>query len=100
MEQGAGGPQHAASRITTIWFSHIWGEEEHFAAARLETLVGPEEHVRLNGLFGPYSQEHAKSDCLVVPFTFYNLPPDEGALMAEDSGREKWQSLAPFLLGG
>jgi hypothetical protein len=57
-------------------------------------------------------QEHAKPDYLVVPFTLYNLPPLERTFMARalppsvvqelvpGPGKEKWQPMAPFLLGG
>jgi hemerythrin-like domain-containing protein len=100
----------AATRAQRIWQPHIRTEEEHFAPERLAALISVEEHMRLNGMFTKYSQEHATPDYLVVPFTLFNLSPEERALMAQGMPpvviqqlvpvvwKEKWQAMAPFLL--
>lgn len=97
-------------KFSDLWGPHIQIEESYLTREKLGSLLPVEEHLRLIQLFGEYSQMHALPPFLTVPFALYNLPPETRALMVKAMPpevtehlvpvvwKEKWQSMAPFLL--
>ena len=89
---------------------HIAIEEEHFTIARFASLMPPEEHSRLLGLFMQHMQQNTGPDYLIVPFLLYNSAPDNRAFFAGGMPpivtqqlvpvvwKEKWAPMQPFLL--
>lgn len=98
------------SKLRALWHPHIEVEERYFSPEAAAKLIEPPEHLRLIKAFSEHSQQHSGPDYLVLPFILYNLPP--GPRRAMSAGlpkevtenliphvwREKWASMAPFLV--
>jgi hemerythrin-like domain-containing protein len=93
-----------------LWRPHIFIEESGFTIDKLQKLMSAEEHLALLKSVGEFNQEHALPAELIIPFTIYNLAPEErvimtGALPVEVVEhlvpviwKEKWAAMKPFLL--
>jgi len=100
----------ATSKIHEIWSPHTKTEESYFSSERVNALVNIEEQMRLNQLVAEFIQKHSGPDYLVVPFTLYNLSPQDRELMSQGmppivtqqlvpiDWKEKWEPMLPFLL--
>ena len=97
-------------RLADLWHPHIGIEQEHFTAAKLEALIGREEHIRLGKLFAKHGQTHMGPGSLALPFLLYNLDAKERALFARNIPllvtrflvpvvwKSRWAPMLPFLL--
>jgi iron-sulfur cluster repair protein YtfE (RIC family) len=96
--------------IKTIWAPHIGLEEEHFSSEALAAVMTREEQARMSGMMAKHSQEHATPGYLALPFTLFNLQPDDRAAMAAampsivmdelipKAWKDQWAPMKPFLL--
>jgi len=96
--------------IAAIWAPHIRLEEAHFSAEALAAVMTVEEQGRLGGTLARHSQEHATPGYLALPFTLFNLGPEDRAAMAAAMPsmvteelipkvwKEQWAPMKPFLL--
>jgi hemerythrin-like domain-containing protein len=101
--------QAALAAIQAIWHPHIRLEEQHLVG-RLDDILPVEERFRLVGELTQFGQAHAQPPSLAVPFTLYNLPAADravlmGAMPAEVTQtlvpivwKEKWAPMVPFFL--
>lgn len=115
--QVAGGETAGLARLVDdlhkaieVWSPHIQVEETNFSSRALSTVLTPEEQGRLSGLMAKHAQEHATPGYLALPFTLYNLNPDERAAMAATmpavvvdelipkAWKAQWASMQPFFL--
>lgn len=97
-------------RLAELWRPHIAIEEVHFTAAKIDTVMSQEDQAALLTRIGESNLKHSGPDYLVVPFTLFNLPPDDRAYMSNmmpavvvqklvpAAWKEKWQPMSPFLL--
>jgi hemerythrin-like domain-containing protein len=98
------------TRLAELWHPHI--DKEHFHLydiEKTEAVMDVDEQVQLSKEVGDYSQQQGEP-ALMVPFLFYNLSPEERALMAQAAPpallqellpvvwKEKWAPMEPFLL--
>ena len=110
--------QAAVGRILDLWHPHIRIEETHVNPEAAARVMPPEERLRLRsaasfavgGLLSQFNQQHSQPDYLMVPFTLFNLRPQERAMMAQAfppiviqqlvpmAWKEKWAPIEPFLL--
>lgn len=98
------------TELADIWRPHIEAEERHFTPEKIDALMSPDEQALLLTQFAEFNQKHSEPDYLVVPFTLFNLAPEDrdivSKMMPPDvtqrliplAWKEKWQSMAPFLL--
>jgi len=109
VEAGLRDLEAALGRVNGMWHPHIQIEQEHIVE-KADAVLPVEEQVRLIKLVGEHVQKHTGPAYLTVPFTLYNLSPEERAVFAKDipaevTGhlvpvvwKEQWASMAPFLL--
>jgi hemerythrin-like domain-containing protein len=95
--------------INDIWHPHIDVEEKYFTANRMDDLLDNDETIRLLKIYGEFIMERYTPDYLVVPFQYYNLPPAEREIWAQDlpeiitnklipiEWKDKWSKMADFL---
>lgn len=100
----------ATTKIHDIWSPHTKTEESYFSSERVNALVNIEEQMRLNQLVAELNQKHSGPDYLVVPFTLYNMSPQDREIMSQGmppivtqqlvpiDWKEKWEPMLPFLL--
>jgi hypothetical protein len=98
------------SELADIWRPHIEAEERHFAPEKIDRLMSSDEQALLLAQFAELSQKHSTPDYLVVPFTLFNLAPEDRDIVSKMmppsvtshlipvAWKEKWQSMTPFLL--
>jgi hemerythrin-like domain-containing protein len=109
LEAGLRDMENALARLKEGWPYHIQPEADEFIS-KADALVPVEEQLRLVKLFTEYVLQHALPLYLTVPFMLYNLPLEDRKVFsqwipAEDIlnlipivWKEKWASMAPFLL--
>ena len=93
-----------------LWRPHIFIEEGGFTVDKLQKLLSVEEHLALLKSVGEFNQENALPAELIIPFTIYNLAPEERVIMTGAMPPEvvehlvpvvwkaKWAAMKPFLL--
>jgi hypothetical protein len=98
------------NELAEIWRPHIVVEEVHFSSAKIDAVMSADEQAGLLARIGEANQKHSGPDYLVVPFTLFNLPQEERAMMSDllppvvtrhlipVAWKEKWQQMSPFLL--
>jgi hypothetical protein len=103
------GLEAALVAIQAIWQPHIQLEEGHFVG-HLDELLPVEERFRFAGELTQYGQAHTQPPFLTVPFTLYNLPAGDRAVLAAVMPaeitetlipvvwKEKWAPMQPFFL--
>jgi len=96
--------------ITVVWTPHIALEEGHFSPEALAAVMTLEEQGRMSGAMAKHSQEHATPSYLALPFTLFNLQPEDRAAMAAAMPsmvvdelvpkvwKDQWAPMRPFLL--
>ncbi|MBN1248167.1 MAG: hemerythrin domain-containing protein [Anaerolineae bacterium] len=105
------GAVHAPlERVRLLWADHIAIEEDAFSISATAAAMPPEAHHRLLTRVERHAQRHAMPIALVVPFTLYNLEPDDRAAMARMMPgiltafllpviwKRRWAPMKPFLL--
>jgi len=97
LPQALKGLQTGLNTIQAMWKPHIEIEEKHLTIEELETLLPPEEHLKLIRLFGEHSQKHSQPAFLTAPFILYNLPPEARAEMAKGMPAEVTENLVPII---
>ena len=109
VEAGLRDLEAALGRVNGMWHPHIQIEQEHIIE-KADAVLPVEEQVGLVRSVGEHVQKHTGPAYLTVPFTLYNLPPEERAVFAEAIPaevtnhlvpvvwKEQWASMAPFLL--
>jgi hemerythrin-like domain-containing protein len=98
------------TRLAELWHPHIDKEQLHlYDIEKTEAVMSLDEQIQLSKEVGEYSQQQG-DPALMVPFLFYNLPPEERAEMAQAAPpvllqellpvvwKEKWAPMQPFLL--
>jgi hemerythrin-like domain-containing protein len=98
------------NRLAALWHPHIDKELFHlYAIERTEAVMDLDEQIQLTKEVGEYSQQQG-DPALMMPFLFYNVPPEERAEMAKAAPpalleellhvvwKEKWAPMEPFLL--
>jgi hemerythrin-like domain-containing protein len=98
------------TRLAELWHPHIDKEQVHlYDIEKTEAVMDLDEQIQLTREVGEYSQQQG-DPALMVPFLFYNLPPEERADMAQAAPpvllqellpvvwKEKWAPMEPFLL--
>ena len=95
--------------INDIWHPHIDVEEQYFTAERMDDLLDKDEMMDLIKEYREFSLERYLPDYLVIPFQFYNLPPDERKIWLQElpeklnknlisvEWKDKWMPMANFL---
>ena len=101
--------ENVLARLNEGWPYHIQPETDEFIN-KADALVPVEEQLRLVRQFSEYVLENANPHYLTVPFMLYNLSvedrqvfsqwiPSEGILnLVPVAWKEKWASMAPYLL--
>jgi hemerythrin-like domain-containing protein len=101
--------ENALNRLNDGWPYHIQPETEGFIS-KADALVSIEEQLRLVRLFAEHSQKNAVPHYLTVPFMLYNLPVEDRKVFSQGMPaevlqnlvpvvwKEKWASMAPYLL--
>ncbi len=96
--------------ISAIWTPHIGLEEGHFSPEAVAAVMTLEEQGRMSGAMATHSQEHATPAYLALPFTLFNLQPEDRAAMAATMPsmvmhelvpkvwKDQWAPMMPFLL--
>jgi hemerythrin-like domain-containing protein len=98
------------TRLAELWHPHIDKEQFYlYDIEKTEAVMDLDEQIQLSRELGEYSQQQG-DPALMVPFLFYNLPPEERAEMAQAAPpallqellpvvwKEKWAPMEPFLL--
>jgi hypothetical protein len=98
------------TKIHTLWGPHIFLEEQYFSSEVLNSVMIPEDQLKISLAASKHSQEHSEPPYWVVPFILYNLERDDREVMAtmipktlvEEMvpvvWKEKWAPMKPFLL--
>ncbi len=97
-------------KISSLWYTHIGLEETNFSEAAVDRLFPKDEQKRISDAAAKHSQELAKPVYWIVPFTLFNLEPEERVKMAANIPaavlddlvpkvwKEQWAPMKPFLL--
>lgn len=100
----------AVTRLADLWHPHIHKEERFYDVEKMAALMDVDEHARLRGRLGEFSQQHMQSPFLGIPFVLYNLPAEDRAILAQMlppavtqqlvpvDWKEMWAPMQPFLL--
>jgi len=101
--------EKALTTLNESWHPHIQMETDEFII-KADALIPVEEQLRLVRLFAEHGQKLAVPPYLTVPFMLYNLPVEERKVFSRGMPaeviqnlvpvvwKEKWESMAPFLL--
>jgi hemerythrin-like domain-containing protein len=101
--------ENALARLNEDWPFHIQPETDDFINYT-DALVPVEEQLRLVKLFAQHGQKNALPLYLTVPFSLYNLPPEDRLVFSQGMPaevvqnlvpvvwEEKWSSMKPYLL--
>lgn len=99
----------ALVKIDELWHPHI-KIEEYMIFERIGSLINVDEMIKLRTAFVQFYQKNVGPDYLVAPFSLYNLPPDERAVIEQGlpeivikqlipiDWKDKWAPMKPFLL--
>lgn len=98
------------TKIYNIWGPHIYLEEQYFSSGALNSVLTPEEQLRISLATSKHSQEHSEPPYWVIPFLLFNLEGADRDVMASllpktlveemipVAWKEKWEPMKPFLL--
>jgi hypothetical protein len=101
--------------LQTQWHGHIGIEEVAFDPEETAAALDDQEQVKIAMMLSDHSLQHAQPAELVVPFTLYNLAPEEQQVLKdsvppeqrdqlmqaiEGPWREHWEPMKPFLIVG
>jgi hemerythrin-like domain-containing protein len=101
--------ENALARLSKMWPPHIQVETNEFIT-KADALIPVEEQLRLVGLLAQHGQKLALPPYLTVPFMLFNLPVVDRQVFSQGMPaevleklvpvvwKEKWESMAPFLL--
>jgi hypothetical protein len=99
--------------LKTQWHGHIAIEEVAFDPEETAAALDDQEQVEIAKMLSDHSLQHAQPVELVVPFTLYNLEPEEQEVLKdsvpaeqrdqlmqaiEGPWKEQWEPMKPFLL--
>ena len=99
--------------LKTQWHGHIAIEEVSFSPAATAAALDDQEQIEIATMLSDHSLKHAQPMELVVPFTLYNLQPEEQQTLQdsvtpeerdqfmqaiEGPWKEHWAPMKPFLL--
>jgi hemerythrin-like domain-containing protein len=96
-------------KIYELWIPHI-KIEESLIYERIGNMIDLEEMNRFRMEFIQFYQKHVGPDYLVVPFSLYNLQPDDRVSIEQNlpdvvkkklipiDWKDKWTPMKPFLL--
>lgn len=98
----------ALTGINDIWHPHIDVEEIYLTVEKIGNLLDEDEMIKLIESYRKFSMERYTPDYLVIPFQFYNLPPAQREIWAQelpentqkhisDEWKDKWLPMADFL---
>lgn len=97
------------TKIDELWYPHI-KIEEHMIYEKIGSMINTKDMIQLKTEFTQFYQKNVSPDYLVVPFSLYNLQPDERALISKGipeivtkqmvpiDWKDKWAPMKPFLL--
>jgi hemerythrin-like domain-containing protein len=98
------------TKISGIWYQHIYLEEQNFSEEKLRAVLTIEEQNNIGDATSKHSQEHAGPPFWVLPFVLYNLDLEERVKMAASlppvimnelipiAWKDQWSPMKPFLL--
>jgi hemerythrin-like domain-containing protein len=98
------------TKIHNLWAPHIYLEEQYFSSDVLNSVMSPEDQLKISLAASKHSQVHSDPAYWVIPFLLYNLEKDDRQEMASLIPRElveemvpvvwkeKWEPMQPFLL--
>jgi hemerythrin-like domain-containing protein len=99
----------ALAKIDELWHPHI-KIEEHMIYEKIGSMINTPDMIQLKTEFTQFYQKNVSPDYLVVPFSLYNLHPNERALISKGipeivikqmvpiDWKDKWAPMKPFLL--
>lgn len=111
LERGGVGMSDAHQALVvlqTMWQPHIAAEEQHFTAAAVDVALNAQEQLRLAEMVAHHNYNHMQPIELVLPFTLYNLPAGERAILAQTmpayvheqwvpvDWKAQWAPMGPF----
>ena len=97
-------------KVSNLWPPHYQLEEKVFNEQAINSLLSPEDQIRISQAASRHSQEHSEPAYWVVPFILFNLESDDRMTMAsffppEIMGelvpvvwKEHWEPMKPLLL--
>jgi hypothetical protein len=96
--------------VEALWREHIALEEKAFSVAATAEALTPEEHRRVTRKVERHAQLHSWPLRLVVPFTLYNLEPEDRVVLKKTMPsfltrfvvpvlwKRAWAPMTPYLL--
>jgi hemerythrin-like domain-containing protein len=100
----------ALEKISAVWYPHIQVEESNFSEAAMSSAFPLGEQMRIGEAASKLSQEYATPPYWVIPFTLFNLEPEERKMMLAllppammdelvlKAWKDQWSPMKPFLL--
>jgi hemerythrin-like domain-containing protein len=100
----------ALEKISAVWYLHIQIEESNFSEAAINSAFTLGEQMRISEAASKLSQEYATPPFWVIPFTLFNLEPEERKMMMAllpatmmdelvlKAWKDQWSPMKPFLL--
>ena len=102
--------ESVVTSLADLWPPHVEAEDVHYSPPKLGEALTPEEQNIVAAQVAELNMEYSRPDYLVLPFTLFNLSPENRGGISEMmppevvqhlvpvAWKDKWKPMAPFLL--